>query len=105
MLSQQVTKDFIVRQLEKLSTENLQEVTQFIEFIQFQTEHPLKQRKASRKHRPLAYGLNIPKHKTLLHLRKPFARKSKRGKMAEITHLVDTSMGLVLMNLELLFLR
>ncbi|MGC1376416.1 MAG: hypothetical protein WA821_09340 [Anaerolineales bacterium] len=55
MLSQQVNKDFILRQLEKLSPDGLQEVAQFIEFVQFQAQQPLKQPKGSRKHS--AFGL------------------------------------------------
>lgn len=55
MFSQQVTKDFIVRQLEKLSPDGLQEVAQFIEFVQFQAEKPLKRSKTLRKHS--AFGL------------------------------------------------
>lgn len=55
MLSQQITKDFILRQLEKLSPDSLQEVAQFIEFVQFQAQQPVKQPKASQKHS--AFGL------------------------------------------------
>ena len=36
MLNQQVTKDFILRQLEQLPPDGLAEVAQFIEFLQFQ---------------------------------------------------------------------
>ena len=35
MVTQQVTKDFMVRQIEKLSQDGLVEVAQFIEFLQF----------------------------------------------------------------------
>ena len=35
MVSQQVTKEFIFRQLDTLSTDALVEVAQFIEFLQF----------------------------------------------------------------------
>ena len=35
MLSQQMTKEFIFRQLDTLSTDGLVEVAQFIEFLQF----------------------------------------------------------------------
>jgi len=55
MLSQRVTKDSILRELEKLSPDGLQEVAQFIEFVQFQAQQPLKKPKASRKHS--AFGL------------------------------------------------
>ncbi len=60
MLSQQVTKDFIVRQLDKLSPDGLQEVAQFIEFVQFQAEKPLKRSKASRKHSAFGLWANRP---------------------------------------------
>ena len=55
MLSQHVTKDSILRELDKLSPDGLQEVAQFIEFVQFQAQKPLKQPKASRKHS--AFGI------------------------------------------------
>lgn len=53
MLSQQVTKDFIFRQLDTLSVDGLVEVAQFIEFLQFrgQTLQP----SASGEH--LAFGI------------------------------------------------
>lgn len=38
MLSQQVTKEFIFRQLDTLSTDGLVEVAQFIEFLQFRRQ-------------------------------------------------------------------
>jgi len=37
MLSQSVTKEFVLRQLEMLPPDRLQEVAQFIEFLQFQS--------------------------------------------------------------------
>ena len=42
MVPQQVTKEFIFRQLDTLSTDGLVEVAQFIEFLQFrgQALHP-----------------------------------------------------------------
>ena len=52
MLTQQVTKDFILRQLEKLPPDGLAEVAQFIEFLQFQAGQtgrklqPVKKRSA-----------------------------------------------------------
>jgi hypothetical protein len=42
MLSQPVTKEFVFRQLETLSTDGLTEVAQFIEFLQFRGQQPLK---------------------------------------------------------------
>ena len=38
MVSQQVTKEFIFRQLDTLSTDALVEVAQFIEFLQFREQ-------------------------------------------------------------------
>lgn len=38
MVTQHITKDFIVRQIEQLSQDGLIEVAQFIEFLQFR-EH------------------------------------------------------------------
>ena len=60
MLSQQVTKESIIRQLEKLSPDGLQEVAQFIEFVQFQAEKPLKRSKVSRKHSAFGLWSNRP---------------------------------------------
>jgi hypothetical protein len=40
MVTQQVTKDFIARQIEKLSQDKLIEVAQFIEFLQFREQGP-----------------------------------------------------------------
>jgi len=42
MVTQQVTKDFIVRQIEKLSQDGLVEVAQFIEFLQFREQGPIQ---------------------------------------------------------------
>ena len=42
MVSQQVTKEFIFRQLDTLSTDGLVEVAQFIEFLKFRATQPLK---------------------------------------------------------------
>ena len=42
MLSQPVTKEFVFRQLETLSSDGLTEVAQFIEFLQFRGQQPLK---------------------------------------------------------------
>lgn len=41
MFSQPVTKDFVLRQLDKLSPDSLVEVARFIEFLQFNTQQPL----------------------------------------------------------------
>ena len=38
MITQQVTKEFLARQIEKLSQEELVEVAQFIEFLQFREQ-------------------------------------------------------------------
>ena len=54
MVTQQVTKDFIVRQIEKLSEDELVEVAQFIEFLQFREQGPI-QSAASGAH--LAFGI------------------------------------------------
>ena len=56
MLTQQVTKESIIRQLENLSPDGLQEVAQFIEFVQFQDGRLLKPAKASHK-KHSAFGL------------------------------------------------
>jgi hypothetical protein len=42
MVTGQVTKDFIVRQIEKLSPEGLLEIAQFIEFLQFREQAPIQ---------------------------------------------------------------
>ena len=42
MLSQPVTKEFVFRQVETLSTDGLVEVAQFIEFLQFRGQPSLK---------------------------------------------------------------
>ena len=42
MITQQITKDFIVRQIEKLSQDGLVEVAQFIEFLQFREQGPIQ---------------------------------------------------------------
>ena len=48
-------KDFILRQLEKLPPDGLQEVAQFIEFLQYQASQPVKQQRAKGKR--AAFGL------------------------------------------------
>jgi len=53
MLSQQVTKEFIFRQLDTLSTDGLVEVAQFIEFLQFRGQ--ALQPSASGEH--IAFGI------------------------------------------------
>ncbi|MCX6064722.1 MAG: hypothetical protein NT121_03065 [Chloroflexi bacterium] len=55
MLSQQMTKDFILRQLENLPPDGLVEVAQFIEFLQFQAKQPGKRVRAVRKH--VSFGI------------------------------------------------
>lgn len=42
MVTQQVTKDFIVRQIENLSQDGLVEIAQFIEFLQFREQGPIQ---------------------------------------------------------------
>jgi hypothetical protein len=42
MVTQQATKDFIARQIEKLSEDELVEVAQFIEFLQFREQGPIQ---------------------------------------------------------------
>ena len=42
MVAQPVTKDFVVRQIEKLSQDGLVEVAQFIEFLQFREQGPIQ---------------------------------------------------------------
>jgi len=55
MLSQQVTKEFILRQLENLPPDGLVEVAQFIEFLQFQAKRSGKRINTTRKH--VAFGI------------------------------------------------
>ena len=43
MLSQPVTKDFVLHQLDKLSSDRLAEVARFIESLQFRTRLPLRE--------------------------------------------------------------
>ncbi len=43
MFSQPVKKDFVSRQLDKLSPEKLAEVARFIEFLQFTPSQPLRE--------------------------------------------------------------
>ncbi|MBU0510371.1 MAG: hypothetical protein KKD28_15205 [Chloroflexi bacterium] len=43
MLSQPVTKDFVLHQLDKLSSDRLAEVARFIESLQFRTRVPLRE--------------------------------------------------------------
>jgi len=54
MVTQQVTKDFIVRQIEKLSQDGLAEVAQFIEFLQFREQGPIQ---APVSGTPAAFGI------------------------------------------------
>jgi hypothetical protein len=54
MLSQSVTKDFILRQLEKLPPDGLLEVAQFIEFLQFQARQPVRQKTSGKR---AAFGI------------------------------------------------
>jgi len=42
MVTQQITKDFIVRQIEKLSQDGLLEVAHFIEFLNFREQGPVQ---------------------------------------------------------------
>jgi hypothetical protein len=42
MITQQVTKEFLARQIEKLSQDELVEVAQFIEFLQFREQGPIQ---------------------------------------------------------------
>ncbi len=55
MLSQQMTKDFILRQLETLPPDGLVEVAQFIEFLQFQAKQPARRVSTTRKH--VSFGI------------------------------------------------
>jgi hypothetical protein len=49
MLTQSVTKDTIIRQLDKLPPDSLPEVAQFIEFLQFQARRPVRRRAAGKR--------------------------------------------------------
>lgn len=42
MVTQNITRDYIVRQIEKLSQDGLIEVAQFIEFLQYREQTPLQ---------------------------------------------------------------
>jgi delta 1-pyrroline-5-carboxylate dehydrogenase len=42
MLSEQVTKELLLRQIDKLSPDGLIEVAQFIEFLQFRAQKPAR---------------------------------------------------------------
>jgi len=42
MATQQITKDFIAHQIEKLSQDELVEVAHFIEFLQFREQGPIQ---------------------------------------------------------------
>ena len=59
MLSQQITKEKIFRQLDQLPPNRLMEVAQFIEFLQSQMQQPVR-RKNSRKHS--AFGIWADRH-------------------------------------------
>jgi hypothetical protein len=43
MISERVTRELVLRQLQELSPESLAEVARFIEFIQFRAQQPLQQ--------------------------------------------------------------
>ena len=61
MLSdQETTKEFIVRQLEKLPPSGLAEVAQFIEFLQFQAQQSVKRPERGRKHEAFGLWANRP---------------------------------------------
>jgi len=60
MLSQQVTKDFVLRQLEQLPPDRLQEVARFIEFLQFEGQQTVH-RKSARKGSAFGIWANYPK--------------------------------------------
>jgi len=60
MLSEQVTKEFLLRQIEKLSPDRLVEVAQFIEFLQFRVQKPVRQKTAS-KHDAFGIWADNPK--------------------------------------------
>lgn len=64
MLSQSVTKDFILRQLEKLPPDGLLEVAQFIEFLKFQASQPV-QPGVSGEHAGFGIWASHPKAKNL----------------------------------------
>lgn len=49
MFSQQVTREFVLRQLEKLPPDRLSEVARFIEFLQFQSGQTIRRRTASKR--------------------------------------------------------
>lgn len=55
MLPEQVTKQFILSQLETLPPDGLVEVAQFIEFLQYQAKQPLGTKPIARK--PQAFGI------------------------------------------------
>jgi len=59
MLSQQINKDSILRQLEKLPPDGLLEVARFIEFLQFQAKQTV-QRKTSGKRAAFGIWANNP---------------------------------------------
>ena len=42
IVTQRVTKDFIVRQIENLSQDGLVEIARFIEFLQFREQGPIQ---------------------------------------------------------------
>ena len=54
MLTQSVTKEFVFHQLEKLPPERLQEVSQFIEFLQFQAGQSTPKKPAAKR---TAFGI------------------------------------------------
>jgi hypothetical protein len=54
MIMQQVTKEFLARQIEKLSQDELAEVAQFIEFLQFREQGTIQPAGAGI---PSAFGL------------------------------------------------
>lgn len=60
MIRQPVTKEFVLRQLEKLPPERLQEVSQFIEFLQFQAGQAVRKPQPVKKHSAFGMWANRP---------------------------------------------
>ena len=59
MLNQQINKEFLLQQLEKLPPEGLAEVAKFIEFLQFRQQKPV-QKVAQGKHTAFGIWANRP---------------------------------------------
>ena len=78
MVTHHVTKDFIVRQIEKLSQDGLIEVAQFIEFLQFREPGPI-QAAGSGAHSAFGVWADYPEAKALLLYRGK--EKLKMGKI------------------------